>query len=98
MAAEGGGEAAFHGEYREIVPNERIVYTEVLDGAPGANALTTVTFTEAAGRTTLAILVRYDSRQDRDAHLDYMDDGLREALDLLEQAASALATTLPRQR
>jgi uncharacterized protein YndB with AHSA1/START domain len=98
MAAEGGGEAAFHGEYREIVPNERIVYTEVLDGAPGANALTTVTFTEAAGRTTLAILVRYDSRQDRDAHLDYMDDGLREALDLLERAASALATTLPRQR
>ena len=98
MAAEGGGEVAFHGEYREIVPNERIVYTEVLDGAPGAHALTTVTFAEAAGRTTLAILVRYDSRQDRDAHLDYMDDGLREALDLLEQAASALATTLPRQR
>ncbi|HEX3211044.1 MAG TPA: SRPBCC family protein [Actinomycetota bacterium] len=97
LAAEGGGEVAFSGEYREIVPNERIVYTEVLDGAPGAPALTTVTFTEAAGRTTLAILVRYDSRQDRDAHLDYMDDGLREALDLLEQAASALATTIPRQ-
>ena len=98
MASEGGGEVAFHGEYREIVPNERIVYTEVLDGTPGARALTTVTFAEAAGRTTLAILVRYDSRQDRDAHLDYMDDGLREALDLLEQTASALATTLPRQR
>jgi len=98
MAPDGGGEVAFHGEYREIVPNERIVYTEVLDGAPGARALTTVTFAEAAGRTTLAILVRYDSRQDRDAHLGYMDDGLREALDLLERAASALATTLPRQR
>jgi uncharacterized protein YndB with AHSA1/START domain len=96
LAAE-GGEVAFHGQYREIVPNERIVYTEVLDGAPGAPALTTVTFSEAAGRTTLAILVRYDSRQDRDAHLTYMDDGLREALDLLERAASALATTLPRQ-
>jgi uncharacterized protein YndB with AHSA1/START domain len=98
MAAEGGEEVAFSGEYREIVPNERIVYTEVLDGAPGAHALTSVTFTEAAGRTTLAILVAYDSRQDRDAHLDYMGDGLREALDLLEQTASALATTLPRQR
>jgi dihydrofolate reductase len=46
-----------------------------------------VTFTEAAGRTTVAILVRYDSRQDRDAHLDYMGDGLQEALDLLEQEA-----------
>jgi uncharacterized protein YndB with AHSA1/START domain len=97
LAAEGGGEVIFHGEYLEIVPNERIVYTEVLDGAPGARGLTAVTFTEAAGRTTLAILVQYDNRQDRDAHLDYMDDGLREALDLLEQAASALAATLPRR-
>jgi uncharacterized protein YndB with AHSA1/START domain len=87
MAADGGGEVAFHGEYREVVPDERLVYTEVFDGAPGAHALTSVTFTEAAGRTTLAILVQYDNRQDRDAHLDYMGDGLAEALDLLEREA-----------
>jgi uncharacterized protein YndB with AHSA1/START domain/dihydrofolate reductase len=87
MAAEGGGEVAFHGEYREVVPGERLVYTEVFDGAPGAHALTSVTFTQAAGRTTLAILVQYDNRQDRDAHLDYMGDGLAEALDLLEREA-----------
>ena len=98
MAAEGGGEVAFHGEYRELVPNERIVHTEVLDAAPGAHALTTVTFREAAGRTIVTILVQYGSRQERDAHLDYMGDGLREALDLLEQTASASATTLPQQR
>jgi uncharacterized protein YndB with AHSA1/START domain len=93
MVAEGGGEVAFHGEYREIIPNERIVHTEVLDAAPGAHALTTVTFREAAGRTTLAILVQYGSRQDRDAHLDYMGNGLRDALDRLEQTTSAAATT-----
>ena len=29
MVAEGGHEVGFHGEYREIVPNERIVATEV---------------------------------------------------------------------
>ena len=29
LVAEGGTEAAFHGEYREIVPDERIVSTEV---------------------------------------------------------------------
>jgi uncharacterized protein YndB with AHSA1/START domain/dihydrofolate reductase len=87
MAADGGGEVAFHGQYREVVPDERLVYTEVFDGAPGAHALTSVTFTEAAGRTTLAILVQYDNRQDRDAHLDYMGDGLAEALDLLEREA-----------
>jgi uncharacterized protein YndB with AHSA1/START domain len=98
MAAEGGGEVAFNGEYCEIVPNERIVYTEVLDAAPGAHALTTVTFREEAGRTTVAILVQYGSRQDRDAHLDYMGSGLGEALDLLEQTARASATTLFPQR
>ena len=31
MVAEGGFEVAFHGEYHEIVPNERIVMTEVYD-------------------------------------------------------------------
>ena len=87
MAADGGGEVAFHGQYREIIPDERIVHTEVFEGAPAAEALTAVTSTEAAGRTTLAILVQYDNRQDRDAHLDYMGDGLAEALDLLEREA-----------
>jgi uncharacterized protein YndB with AHSA1/START domain len=57
------------------------------EGAPAAEALTAVTFTEAAGRTTLAILVQYDRAQDRNAHSDYMQDGLQEALDLLEQTA-----------
>ena len=31
-----GFEVAFHGEYREIVPNERIVSTEVYEGVPEA--------------------------------------------------------------
>jgi dihydrofolate reductase len=75
MAADGGGEVPSTGEYREIVPNERIVHTEVLDAAPGTHTLTTVTFREAAGRTTVTILVQYGSRQERDAHLDYMGDG-----------------------
>jgi uncharacterized protein YndB with AHSA1/START domain len=91
MATDGGGEVAFHGEYREIVPDERIVYTEVFEGAPEVQALTAVTFTEAGGTTTLTILIRYDSGQDRDAHSAYMKDGLQEALDLLGRTAKALA-------
>ncbi|MEU1300153.1 SRPBCC domain-containing protein [Streptomyces shenzhenensis] len=35
MTAEGEFEIAFHGEYREIVPEERIVWTEVFEGVPG---------------------------------------------------------------
>jgi uncharacterized protein YndB with AHSA1/START domain len=87
MVGGNGQEVAFHGEYREIIPNQRIVHTEVFEGAPDAEALTAVTFTEAAGRTTLEILVQYDSAKDRDAHSDYMKDGLEEAMELLEQTA-----------
>ena len=36
MVADGGFEVGFHGEYREIVPNERIVSTEVYEGMPDA--------------------------------------------------------------
>src|SRR5256886_11344792 len=45
MVANEGFEVAFHGEYREIVPNERIVSTEVYEAVPDAEALDTTTFT-----------------------------------------------------
>ena len=35
MMANEGFEVAFHGEYQEIVPNEKLVNTEVFEGAPG---------------------------------------------------------------
>jgi uncharacterized protein YndB with AHSA1/START domain len=92
MVAADGSEAAFHGDYREIVPGERIVCTEVFESRPHAQALTTVTFTESGRHTTVAIRVRYGSQQDRDAHGGYMPDGLQEAMDLLEQAAISLLT------
>src|SRR5512134_3291527 len=67
MVADGGFEVAFHGEYREIVPNERIVSTEIYEGMPEGEAVDTVTFTEVDGRTTLSILVQHASREFRDA-------------------------------
>jgi uncharacterized protein YndB with AHSA1/START domain len=91
MVAEGGFEVAFHGEYREIVPNERIVSTEVYEGMPDAEALDTLTFSEVDGRTTLTILVEHASEEHRDAHIESgMEDGLQDALDLLEQVAVSL--------
>jgi uncharacterized protein YndB with AHSA1/START domain len=86
MVANGGYEVGFHGEYREIVPNERIVSTEVFEGAPDAEALDTLTLAEHDGRTTLRVLVEHASKEHRDAHLNSgMEDGLQDALDLLEQ-------------
>jgi uncharacterized protein YndB with AHSA1/START domain len=94
MVAERGFEVAFSGEYREIVPNERIVTTQVyeLPGAPeGEGVLNIVTFTETDGRTTLALLVQASSKEERDAILDSgMEVGLQQQLDLLEQLAISL--------
>ncbi len=97
MVADDGSEVGFHGDYREIVPNERIVSTEVYEGLPeevteedGATVNTT-TFTEAGGRTTLTILIQAKSKVSRDAIIDSgMEDGLQDALDLLEQAAISI--------
>jgi uncharacterized protein YndB with AHSA1/START domain len=91
MVTEGGFEVAFHGEYREIVPNERIVATEVYEGIPEGEALNTVTFDEADGRTTLTVLVEHASKEARDAHVDSgMEVGMQEGMDLLEQIAISL--------
>ena len=91
MVTDDGFEAAFHGEYREIVPSERIVATEVYEGMPEAEALNTVTFAEADGRTTLTMLVEHASKEARDAHIaSGMEAGMREAMDMLEGVANAL--------
>jgi uncharacterized protein YndB with AHSA1/START domain len=91
MVTDDGFEAAFRGEYREIVPNERIVATEVYEGMPEAEALNTVTFAEVDGRTTLTMLVEHASKEARDAHIaSGMEAGMREAMDLLERVANAL--------
>ena len=97
MVADDGFEVGFHGEYREIVPNERIVSTEIYEGLPegvseeeGAT-VNTATFTEADGRTTVTLLVQATSKISRDAIIDSgIEGGLQDALDLLEQVAVSL--------
>ena len=91
MVAQGGFEVAFHGEYRELVPNERIVFTEVYEAMPEGEALNTATFTESDGRTTLAILMQLASKEERDAIIEMgMETGLQEGMDLLEEVAASL--------
>ena len=86
-----GYEFAFSGEYREVVPDERLVATEVYEEVPEHEALNTLTLTETGGRTTLTVLVEHDSKESRDAHLDSgMEPGMQDALRLLEQVAASL--------
>ena len=87
-ALSSGYEFAFYGEYREVVPDERLVTTETFSGNPDATALTTTTFTEKDGRTYLEMLVQHQNKDNRDAHLNSgMEDGLQDALGLLEEVA-----------
>jgi uncharacterized protein YndB with AHSA1/START domain len=97
MIADDGFEVGFHGEYLEVVPNERIVSTEVYEGLPEGvseemgTTINIATLTEDDGRTTLTILIQATSRESRDAIIaSGMELGLQDALDLLEDAARSL--------
>jgi uncharacterized protein YndB with AHSA1/START domain len=95
MVANESMEVAFHGEYREIVPNERVVSTEAYEGAPDPDAnatLNTATFEDVDGRTRMTILVQCPSREVRDAIIESgMETGLQKSLDFLERVAQSLA-------
>ncbi len=91
MVTPDGFEVAFHGEYREVTPNERIVSTEVYEGMSEGESLNTATFTEVGGRTTLTILVQHQSQEHRDAHINSgMESGMQKSMDALEQIAVSL--------
>jgi uncharacterized protein YndB with AHSA1/START domain len=61
------GEVAFHGEYREITPPSRLVFTEIFEQFPDTVSVVTTELTEEGGRTQLTVTVRYPSVQVRDA-------------------------------
>ena len=78
MMADGGFEVGFHGKYREIVPQELIVCTEVFEGASeGEAAVCTHTFTGRT-RATLTLLTQHGSKEDRDAVINSgMESGMQ---------------------
>ena len=96
MVTDSGFEVAFHGEYREIVPNERLVYTEVYEGAPPAEggeeaAINTLMLREENGRTHATLQTRTRTRAVRDMIIESgMEAGMQDAMDLLEQVAISL--------
>ena len=65
-----GSEMGVRGVYREIVPPERLVCTELFDEPwyPGESLITT-TLAEQGGRTTFTSTILYGSQEARDAVL-----------------------------
>lgn len=94
MRADEGFEVAFHGEFRDVVPGERLVHTEVFEGMPEAEdsaTINTYTFTEHDGTTTLELVTVAPSKEVRDAIVaSGMEGGMQEGFDLVEELAVEL--------
>jgi len=97
MVTHDGFEVGFHGEYREIVVDERLVTTETYEGLPedvseeDGTTINTAAFDEAEGWTRVTLLIEASSKASRDAIIETgMEDGLQDALDLAEEIAASL--------
>lgn len=96
-----GLRVVFSGEYREIDPPSRIVFTEVYEDGPGApgptdegTSIVTTVFTEEQGKTRMTLTARYASVDIRDIVLKSgMERGAAISYDRLEEVAMMLSKT-----
>ena len=80
-----GKEMGMDGEYREIVPPERLVNTERW-GGDWAESLNTLVLTEENGKTTMTCTVTYPSKEARDRAVGTgMKDGWARSYDLMDE-------------
>lgn len=85
------GEAAFHGEYREIAPPARVVFTEIFEDFPDVVSVVTSELSEENGKTRLTVTVRYPSKDVRDIVMSSgMSTGAGISYDRLEDLLAEL--------
>jgi len=86
-----GAEYGFHGEYREVVPPERLVSTFEFEGMPGHVLVDTATFTEVDGKTKVTVTSLFASGEDLQGMMDSgMEAGARESWDRLAELLATL--------
>ena len=85
--AGGSGSMAFYGKYLEVVPNERIVWTND-EGEEGA--VTTVTFEDQGGKTLLNLHEVYPSKEALEEALQGGAAALPEQLEQLDELLSSI--------
>jgi len=91
--AADGGEHAFRGEFREVVPPERLVWTFEYEPMAGHVSVETMTLTERDGRTLLTGRDQFASKADRDGMLESgMESGARETYERLDELLVELST------
>ena len=86
---------AFHGEFREVVPRERIVQTFGMEGMfDGRVIVETMTLREKDGRTLYAVTSRFDTIADRDGMVaSGMEGGASESMERLDELLAEMRTT-----
>ncbi|WP_437660936.1 SRPBCC family protein [Sorangium sp. So ce1182] len=85
------GEAAFHGEYKEITPPSRLVFTEIFEDYPDTVSVVTTVLTDEGGKTRMTATVRYPSLEVRDIVMGTgMAEGAGLSYDRLEELVAQL--------
>ena len=85
------GEAVFYGEYREITPPSRLVFTEIFEPYPDSVSVVTTEFTTEGSKTRMTATVRYPSLEVRDMVLGSgMATGAGVSYDRLEDLVAKL--------
>jgi uncharacterized protein YndB with AHSA1/START domain len=87
FSAGGSETMAFYGKYLEVVPDERIVWTND-EGEEGA--ITTVTFEDQGGRTLVTFHEIYPSKEALEEALQGSAAGLPEQLEQLDELLSSI--------
>ena len=93
LREQDGSEMPIKGTYHEITRPERLVYTEIFEQyeTPGDPPLVTLVLEDAGGRTKLTSTTRYDSKETRDAVVNYgMEAGAAVTYDRLEELLAEL--------
>ncbi len=89
-----GAEMAFSGEYKEIEPARRLVYTQTFEPmADAGTALIEVTFSQAGEGTSVVSRETYPSAEVRDMVISSgMETGMRQTMDQLDSLVTSLAS------
>ena len=85
---------AFFGKYLDVVPNQRIVWTNEESGADGS--VTTVTFEEKDGKTTLVLSELYPTKEALDAAGTGAQEAMAETFGQLDELLASLAAPTAR--
>ncbi|HEY1099365.1 MAG TPA: SRPBCC family protein [Myxococcota bacterium] len=88
---DGSEDVGFAGEYVEVTPHTKLVYTQIFEPMADAGAVViTVAFDEVDGQTHLTSVERYPSAEARDAAVGAgMEHGMRESMDQLDALVAA---------